>query len=281
MLSKIIDPHVHLFNLEQGDYHWLDSTKPPYWPDKQRICHNYSDTDLKLPNGVQLGAIVHIEAGFDNSRPEREIAWLEQSVQTPLKTIAFADITAFDFGQRLHRLTQYQSVVGIRHILDHQASSILALAQTQQNLRILAEHALLFECQADLTEPTTLDHLLTILADNPALFVVINHCGFAGLPLSQPLHRHLCRLAHTGQVAIKCSGWEMTDRHWCETEMADMVTALLGIFTEQQLMMASNFPLSLLSVDYQTLWQRYLQLPVNSTTLQKICHDNSKRIYGL
>ena len=34
-MSRVIDPHLHLFNLEDGDYHWLQEGYEPEWSDKK------------------------------------------------------------------------------------------------------------------------------------------------------------------------------------------------------------------------------------------------------
>ena len=45
---EIIDPHLHLFDLEQGNYDWLKPENPPAWPDKDQIRKNYSESDLNF-----------------------------------------------------------------------------------------------------------------------------------------------------------------------------------------------------------------------------------------
>ena len=78
MTINIIDPHIHLFDLSQGDYHWLKSQNPPSWPDKVIIERNFDLDDLtnslainltndgdyndELIGEVSLSGFVHIEA---------------------------------------------------------------------------------------------------------------------------------------------------------------------------------------------------------------------------
>ena len=69
----IIDPHIHLFALAQGKYHWLKPENPPFWPDKYKICRNVTEQELSLTKPLHLDGFVHIEAGFDNERPHLEI----------------------------------------------------------------------------------------------------------------------------------------------------------------------------------------------------------------
>ena len=90
---QIIDPHVHLFDLAKGQYLWLKPENEPFWPDKAVINKNFSASDLSLSAPLSLYGFVHIEAGFDNLEPWREIAWLEQNCQDNFRAVAMLDIT--------------------------------------------------------------------------------------------------------------------------------------------------------------------------------------------
>ena len=151
-MNKIIDPHLHLFNLEEGDYHWLKASNPPFWPNKQLINRNFAETDLALESPLTLAGFVHIEAGFDNDKPARELAWLEQHCTTPFKSIAFANICSVDFHSQIQTLLQNNSFIGIRHILDEQAEPILAHPHTLTNLKLLESLDLVFELQCDCSD---------------------------------------------------------------------------------------------------------------------------------
>ena len=147
---KIIDPHVHLIDLQKGDYHWLKKQNPPFWSDKQRINVSVSESELFLTD--PLAGFVHIEAGFDNKQPWREIEWLEQTCSLPFKSVACADITHKVFSKHVFTLSQYASVVGIRHILDEQAANILSTPNTLTHIKLLAEHQLSFDAQFNIQD---------------------------------------------------------------------------------------------------------------------------------
>ena len=62
---KIIDPHLHLFDLKQGDYHWLKEENPPFWPDKHLIKKSFKETDLTLKPIPELPPVI-IQTFFIN-----------------------------------------------------------------------------------------------------------------------------------------------------------------------------------------------------------------------
>ena len=165
MTINIIAPHLHLFDRTLGDYHWLKTENPPFWPDKEIIQRDFSITDLmdnSAPNrAINLSGFVHIEAGFDNDSPWRELAYIEglaieglateslgiESISgdslandnlKPLKlrTVAAIDLLASpaQFNSTLQKLQQHSSLIGVRHILDEQALFILSNQNAQDNL---------------------------------------------------------------------------------------------------------------------------------------------------
>ncbi len=77
-MITVVDPHVHLIALADGEYGWLQPSNPPFWPDKSIIARSFSPADLTLSAPLALHAFVHVEAGFDNAHPHREVAYLEQ-----------------------------------------------------------------------------------------------------------------------------------------------------------------------------------------------------------
>ncbi len=277
---EIIDPHLHLFDLEEGDYHWLDSDSLPDWPDKHKIRNNYSESDLDLPGQLSLNGFVHIEAGFDNTQPWREIEWLEKHCQLPFRSVAFADLTSESFSQQLEKLSDYKSVVGIRFILDDRATELLSNPVFQQSLKHLEQQKLIFEAQLSLLDLPAIKLLSDQMEKVPELNVVINHAGFPAA-LSQEWMEAVTALAHYPQCFIKCSGWEMLDRQWMVETVKPYIKFVISQFGLSRVMLASNFPVSELSCSYADLWRRYVkEMKFNDSEKKLLMHDTAEKLYG-
>lgn len=291
----IIDPHLHLFALEQGDYHWLTPENPPHWPDKHLINRDYTLSDLVLSAIQQLAGFVHLEAGFDNKQPQREIAWLaQQDFTTPYKSIAFIDITLpkIDFAKQLEKLLTFSSVIGCRYILDHKAATLLNSAIVSKNLVLLADNQLIFECQLSLTDNLAVLALEKHLQQIPNLKVIINHAGLINennTPFTQQSLEKLNdqwlvalnMLSAYSQCAIKCSGWEMVQRQYCSRWQRNIIQACLYFMGENNVMLASNFPLCTFSKTYHQLWSDYCALPFSTHIIKKLTYSNAKQWYKL
>lgn len=278
---QIIDPHLHLFDLSLGQYDWLKPDSSPDWPDKNLICRDFCPEHLTLPSSVELAGFVHLEAGFDNRQPWREIEWLESTVRMPFRAVAFADITlpSTEFDTQLNKLRQYTSVVGVRYILDDQAQAMLSNRQVIRNLKQLAAHKLLFEVQLNGGDLKAIELLVHIADTCPELILVINHAAFPSPAHYQDWQQTITLLASRSNIMIKASGWEMSDRHYELAFAGKVINELTAVFGPERVMLASNFPLCLLSKSYGELWQNYTRLTEECNTLSALICGNAKRIY--
>jgi len=284
--NKIIDPHLHLFNLQRGDYAWLKPQNPPFWSDKHLINKNFIEADILLSPPNQLAGFVHIEAGFDNHQPWREIDWLQQHCTLPFKSVAFADITTSTFVEHLEQLKQRNSVVGIRYILDDQAEQILSSALIHRHFKLLAEYELSFDAQLSLIDDQAVEQLFVLAVRHKTVRIILNHAGWP--PADNDVNGqkkwklNLQKLAQCENIAIKLSGWEMSNRTWQPQHVAFVVQESMATFGDARVMLASNFPLCLFSMSFAELWNSYLALPEISTQFfENITFNNAKRWYKL
>jgi predicted TIM-barrel fold metal-dependent hydrolase len=289
MTQQLIDAHLHLFNLAQGNYHWLKEKNPPFWPDKNIINQSFNEQDLKLTPSFELGGFIHIEAGFDNKQPWREISWLESHCKIPFRSVAAVDLTLDKdaFIQQVDQLLSYKSVVGCRHILDEQAAEILQSNDISNNLNYLASKQLSFDLQMPLTDKKSVDLLVKLLTSIPVLTIMINHAGWppyqsdfkgkAWLDWQDAINT----LSQFKQCAIKCSGWEMIDRNYSDDFIARVISSCIDAFGDNRVMLASNFPLNLFHQSYENLWQTYSAMKLTSNQLTALTRANAAYWYRL
>lgn len=289
---KIIDPHLHLFALELGQYHWLKADNPPFWPDKQRINKGFDEADLMLTAPYSLSGFIHIEAGFDNEQPWRELEALEQSCNKPFRAIATIDLTTSSkqLNTDIEKLAEHPSFVGVRHLLDDQALPLLSNKQVLDNIKILNENSLIFEVQLSLIEHAPVNALCDVIAKNQNMSFIINHAGFPPIDIHtlewKHWHSNLTKLSVYPHVAIKFSGFEMTERHYKTTWLNQNSSQIFTIFGSKRVMLASNFPLCLFShSDYQAYWQSIISSgffqALNAQEKNALCYDNAFNWYSM
>ncbi|WP_415892341.1 amidohydrolase family protein [Neptuniibacter sp. PT8_73] len=280
-MSRVIDPHVHLFNLEDGDYHWLQEGHTPEWSDKNKIRRSYNESDLSRSGSADIVGFVHIEAGFDNSSPWRELEWLECHCELPFRSIAYLDLTSDSFGEHLEQLKGFTSLVGVRYILDNAAQEVLSDPNVLKRLEMLSDNQLIFEAQLSLPDQGASCALAEVMQQLPNLKVVLNHCG-SPLQLNEQWMHSITRLAHHPECYIKCSGWEMFNRDWSAEQAKPIISFAIRQFGLTRVMLASNFPVSELTCTYAEVWQRYLkEMKWKGFEKDMLIFENAKRIYQL
>ncbi len=297
-MQKIIDPHLHLFDLNKGDYLWLAPQNPPFWADKAKIAKSFSIADLVLPPQLSLAGLVHIEAGFNNEQPEQELSYLEKDpyrqAAYACRSIAYVDLLldSSEFEKVVTTLKQHESLVGVRYIIDDNAEMISEHPNVLNNLQILAKQKLIFELQCDFVNQqlTGLINLFTktLLFMPQALKLVINHAGFPpfddkGSNAYQQWFENMSAFAALQTVYVKCSGFEMVTREFTINDLQRVVGDVLSLFGVKRVMLASNFPLCLLAYTYQEYWLIIIEsiARLKKSDLQSaLLHDNAYTFYG-
>ena len=292
---NIVDPHIHLLDINKGKYEWLKPGNAPFWPDKPLIDRNVGVEELHLANGLHLQGAVHIEAGFDNGQPELEIAWIDDLMQRneliQLGGIAHVDLRLAhqDFVFKIKQLTRHQRVKGVRHIIDDDIEILCSNTQINKNIAYLAQHNLLFELQfnASNLRHTTIIH--DFFSQFPSLNLVLNHAGFAPCYTSnlfQVWQLNIQKLSLLPQLYVKCSGFEMVSRQYTSTQINQVLSVCISAFGKQRVMCASNYPLTTFSCSYQEYWEKIhyavgLLCNNNIADIRAVMQKNASRLYQL
>ena len=279
MHSKIIDPHVHFFNLNEGCYNWLKGDNPPSWPNLETIKKPIAPDDLIKNCPFELAALVHIEAGFDNQQPIRELKWLNKHLANQqFRAVSFAKIDSdpVEFKKAINNL-KHPSLVGIRDITEGEDSSRLLHPYTLENLAYLAEQALHFEAQFELENTLISERVAHYAQQLPHLKLVVNH---AGLPQQLVLwQKGISSLAHNKNVYIKYSGFELLPLN--EQQQQICFDFIVQQFGQTRVMLASNFPVCQIQQSYSELWHSHFSLCKSNDLWQQLSYSNALHFYQL
>lgn len=279
-MIKILDAHLHLLDLQAGQYGWLKPENPPFWPDKSAIANNVDEADIALQSPLQLAGFVHIEAGFDNQAPWREIDWLAAHCEHSFKAVAGFELQSNTAQNLISTLLKRPQVSGVRHILDERASEILTLPQTLSNFDLLQSAALSFDVQMSLYDHHGVCALLKAAQQFPQLVFIVNHAGFplSSSPQIQDWLDAIQTIAGCENMLIKLSGWEMHQRQWQTQRVSPLIAHIHNAFGSQRVMLGSNFPLCLWRMPYQRYWETLISL-IPSECTDAYTHQNAQHWY--
>ena len=280
MNERIIDPHVHFFNLAQGQYDWLQGNTPVNWPNLATIKAPISAAQLQQKTQFELAGLVHIEAGYDNQQPINELHWLTKHLaKQNYKAVSYAPIDNFpaDFSAAITALS-HPSLVGIRDITEGTDAVRLSNSHCLENLALLSSLQLIFEAQFNIENLAITQQVVDYCQQLPHLQLVINH---AGLPSDlQHWQQGISLLGKITNCRIKFSGFELFPA-LAQTHQQQCFDFIIKHFGIHRVMFASNFPVCQINASYQQCWQSHFKRCTNDNTWSQLSYKNAKHCYQI
>jgi predicted TIM-barrel fold metal-dependent hydrolase len=291
-----IDPHHHLWDLEENYYPWLsDGVKPAAFGDYSAICKSYRIEDyLEDAKNQHLVKSVHLDVGFDPRDPVGETKWLQGVADKhgfPHGIVGYADLRKPDVGEVLDRHMEYPNFRGIRQSMNYHpdpAKTYLDRPEVSRNpewrrgFKELAKRNLSFDLQLYYPQ---MAEFLELARDFPDTQIILNHTG---MQVDGPDHFEAWRegmrtLAQAENVACKISGLGMGDWNWTVESIRPYVETAIEIFGVQRCMFATNFPVDKLFSSFDDILNAFKEISKDYSRSEKLAlfHDNAERYYRL
>ncbi|MGV3278645.1 amidohydrolase family protein [Rickettsiales bacterium LUAb2] len=285
-MPKIIDTHVHFWDINNNINTWIDGQSAEVI---KTIKHNFLPENYLANTNNEIAGIVHVQAHDDLTHTTKELQWLEEvsakNPNLPINYIAFIDMTQNpeSFNNELKKIMQYKKVVGVRHILSHKADAGYSPNDTDVtknpniaiNLKSLANNNLMFDCQA---YPYQILQMLPAISDTKIL-TVIEHLALPSFnnqndkKVWQDCIKVAAEIPH---VNMKLSGLDMFG---LINEVKPIVSDTINAFGTSRSVYGSNHPVC--CTNNQDKWTNaLLSLGLNKQEEEQIFFSNAKKIYN-
>jgi len=282
---RIIDAHIHLWDLAKLRYGWLtdgyidDLLAVPYKP----ICRDYLIeeyvAEVKQSNVV---AAVHIQAALDHPDPVDETKWLQESADNadfPMSIIGAADLLSSTLENDLDRHAEFSRFCGVRMLRVDE--NMFQDSNFRHGLKSIGDRGLVFDLDVHWE---SMDAAAKLAIDFPDIQFVLNHAGF---PIERTPEyydnwkRGMSRLAEPSNVVCKISGLGMYDPDWTTETIKPWFDHALDCFGVSRCMLASNWPLDSLFSTYDDLISAYKALLTgySSSERQAVAAENARNYY--
>ena len=291
---KVVDPHIHLWDLATGLYPALEKPSTSFIGNNEAIARTYLLEEL-LGEGrdeIEITKIVHVEA-FPTDR-FAETAYLQDLADRtgcPNGLVVNVDLAAVDAEFQLEKQCVYKNVRGIRQVLNRHDNQNLTYGAADhlhnpdwvRNFGRLSSRNLSFDMQL---YPHQIEDVIPVLAANPGVPVILNHAGMfcdRTLDSYKVWKRGLKILSDLPHVCVKISGLGMFDHHWTVDSFRPVVFEVLEAFGTQRSMFASNFPVDKLFGTYEDIWLTFAQIVSDFSADEKhaLMVANAERIYRI
>ncbi|MGD9913440.1 MAG: amidohydrolase [Rhizobiaceae bacterium] len=295
----IVDPHHHLWDLDNNSYPWLQQVPPPQLVcgDITPIRQSYVVEHLRADIGtLPVIKTVHLQCDWDPSDPPGETRWLEAQADAyglPTGFVAYARLQDDDVGAILDQHSAASKRLrGIRQIMNWHPDAVLTFgaprglmrtAEWRRGFAMLAPRGLSFDLQLYPHQMAEADELA---ADFPGTSIVLNH---GGMPVDRSAEGFalwrsgMRKLACHDNVAVKISGLGMVDHQWTVESFRPVIEEIIAIFGTQRSMFASNFPVDRLYSSYAAVWNAFntITASFSSDERRALFAGNAERIYRI
>ena len=293
---RVVDPHIHWWNLERLHYPWLADPKTAFHGDNRLLASTYEPVHFEADTaGVEVLAVVHVDAGHDPANPLAETRWLQSLAEgfgRPMGIVAYADLSKPDVDALLAAQADHPNVRGIRQILnvhadrhyDYVGRHYMREPAWRAGFALLEQHGLSFDLQI---YPSQMAEARELALAHPGTTLIVNHTGMfvdRGSVAGWRAWRDGMRgLAQCPNVMVKISGLGMVDHTWSIESIRPYVLETIDAFGPQRCMFASNFPVDRLHGTYRGIWSAFAQVVADASDAEHaaLFRDNALRISRL
>ncbi len=283
MSSKILDTHIHIWDLNKAAYPWLAN-------DTSLLNQTYAIEMMEQEReqaGVTEGILVQASGNFEDTNWMLEVAAQKDWIKAVVGWLPLMDP---QLTERTWTETYVNNPLfkGVRHQIHDEADSRWLLQPSvMESLHFIARQQLPYDLVGIL--PAHINTALKVAEKLPSLKMVFDH-------LNQPPIRSKEKFgtwgdlmkeaaAHTG-FYVKISGLGTTTgkADWNEEDILPYLSFVLEHFGEGRCFCGGDWPVSLLAGDYTSTWQKYrkaIARLVNEAAAEKILYTNARQFYHL
>jgi L-fuconolactonase len=279
---KLIDAHIHVWNLSQAEYPWLKNNTG--------ILNRTYEIDELEPQrnvaGVTAGILVQAANNAGDTanmiRTAENHPWIKGIVgwlplQDPAKTARILE----------ERYTAGSLLKGVRHLIHDEADPQWLLQDTVlESLGLLAKHDIPYDLVG--VVPAHIDTTLEVAEKHPTLRMVFDH--FNQPPIGRTDNSWEQKMRTAAQHAnfyVKLSGLGTAARkgsEWTTTDLEPCIEFALHHFTEDRCFLGGDWPVALLAGSYENTIEAYRTLTkkyLDPKGQAKLYHQNAERFYKL
>ena len=280
--QRIVDTHVHLWDLTRLRLPWIEKESP--------LARSYVVKDYQAAiQGVNVVKGVYMEVDVDPrdlvAEAEFVLELCRQGTSPLIGAVIGGRPAADDFGQYVGRFRGNRFLKGVRQVLHTPATKpgySLAPAFVR-GVQLLGEQGLSFDlCM----RPTDLGDAVKLVEACPNTRFILDHCGNGPVYAADRTQwqRDIERLARLRNIDCKISGIVVQARQkWTADDLAPVINHTLSSFGPDRVLFAGDWPVCTLRATYRQ-WVDTLKTIVRNRPAdeqQKLFHDNALRVYRL
>jgi predicted TIM-barrel fold metal-dependent hydrolase len=284
--TRVVDGHLHLWDLERLRYSWLtdEVVSSHVIGDYTPICRNYLLHDY-LADTRDSGVIkaVHVQAATGHPDPVDETAWLQEvsdAARFTIGIVGYADLRDAACERVLDAHMRYRNFRGIRMLYQ---PGLFDDPAFRWGMRALAARGLVYGIDAD---APCMTEALSLVAEFPQVQFVLDHVGFPKSTVPEYFRQWqqgMATLANAPNVACKLSGLSMIYHEPRAVHFRPWVRHAWSCFGVDRCLFGSDWPVDRLFSDFPTLLECYSEAlpPMTAADRDALFAGNAERIFRI
>lgn len=279
-----IDTHVHIWDLNQAAYPWLEN-------DTSIINRSFFIEELeaeRLLTDVKEGILVQASGNFEDTDNMLAVAAVTDWIKGVVIWLPLLDTQAtIDALRKKYAANKY--VKGVRHQI-HDEKDVQWLLQPAviESLKLLAQKGLPYDLVG--INPEHIETALAVAAQVPDLKMVFDHMNQPPIASGEQFGRWgtlMKRAAAHPNFYMKISGLGTTTgkgNRWSAEDIKPYVAFALEHFGVERCFCGGDWPVALLAGSYADAWKNYTEALLSllpEQQVQKVLYDNAKLFYQL
>jgi L-fuconolactonase len=283
MPQKIIDTHVHLWQLDQSSYDWLKAAPA-------LLQRNYSIEELEADRtaaGITGGILVQADNTLEDTEwmlaTAARTGWISGVVGwLPLTDpVATATLLADKYARHPY-------FKGVRHLIHDEADPKWLLQDTViESLQLLAQYQLPYDLVGVL--PEHIETALQVAEKVPGLRMIFDHLNQPPIAAKERFGRWgalMQEAAGHENFYVKISGMGTTagSEVWSANTIRPYIEFVLQHFGEDRCCCGGDWPVSLLAGSYTYTWTQYREVlaqVLKKPAQEKLYYGNAALFYNV
>ncbi|MGZ3409210.1 MAG: amidohydrolase family protein [Xanthobacteraceae bacterium] len=276
----VIDAHHHF---------WWTARRPHKFPPGfgNSLARDFTPDDLQpelTRSGIDGTVLVQSLNSFEETLEYLDLANAHDFVRGVVGWVPMSDPK--ECARALDRLRKNRKFVGVRHLDNFEPDPAwLELPTVIESIGLLEKANLVFEA-IPINAPQ-LGSFLAMSGRFPKMRLNLNHLGRPPLPEQrwEPWASQMARAAANPNISVKLSvGGDVASRwRWSTDQIRGYVEHVLSLFGADRVMIASNWPVILLSGSFADVWSGSKSLLAGLTPRDRaaVLGDTAVKIYRL
>ena len=277
---KIIDAHLHLWDIDRLNYPWLANVPP--------INRTFLLSDYDEARGdADVEAMVFVQCECRPDQYLEELNWVQLIADSDPRLQAIVPWAPLEdgeaVGEALRAIAADSRVKGVRRIIAYEEDIDFCIRPGfVRGVQLLGEVGL--HCEL-MVWPRNFPNLMKLVEAAPETRFILNHIGCPNIAEGQlqPWKDYLRAFASSGPHPCKFSNLVCNAdlENWTIEDLRPFVDAVTEIFGPDRIIWASDWPHALRASSWQRWFEtaQALTAGLGGEAQQKIFHDNAKSFY--